>query len=947
MLVDRAFELRILDDVLGTAATGYGTSVVVSGPIGSGRSQLLDTLAERESADEFRVLRAVGTPMEEDHAFGVVRQLFDVVLDEASPATLDGWWEGIRADVEPLFADGAAMLETPSLPTDRLAAVLQGLTTMTCRMGADRPTLLLVDDLHWADEVSLAWLNYLAKRMSGTRVAIVAAVQEGSAAAERQPVGEFVSSADHTLQPGALSAAGVGALVTRWFGEAGDDSFVLACHEVTGGNPLFVTAVLAELAALGHRPTAEHAAAARRSRPVALRERLPRYLACLGSAQLRLVRAAALLHDTADAELTRSVAGLDAQVCDESARGLRRIGLLTYDPSYRFPHPSVQEAIAESMTAAEEEELRVRAARLLHVDSQQVELAAEQLTAVAAPQGRWAVGVLRQAARTALAAGRPEAAAAYLRRALLDASADGGDRGALLASLGTAEREFDPPASVRHLIQAVPLLASPGEGAAVAARLSLMAIGHGLPHVRELIRLTAADLGPPDRLSGPQREVALSLEARCRYLDLPKPAVLEASAERPRALSPDLPLDTVAERELAAVLLYEAVLTGRTTAREAARLSERILEREPATPNHVHSTLPLVVFTLAAADAPDRAAPWLELAGGRGQGPTTPSAHPLVLVEEAWLLKASGKPALAQARAREAVEAGGICPEHCGPTALIAMGDLALETNDNGLAGHLRQGVPFPSRQLSVTTPVERFLSGVETAVGDDPRTGVQQIVSFGRLLERVGWHNPALVPWRSIAADLHWRLGEREQAQDLIEEAYESALAWGAPAALGRVLRIRGGLREGEEGVALLHESARVLEDSADRWELSKAHHALGKRLRALSHPMAEEHVRYARELADECGMSRPARRVRTGPEPQSPAPATGKGTGTAVLTATELRVARLAARGRTNQEIARDAGVTSRAVEKALTKVYRKLGIQGRAGLAEALGPLADGPG
>ncbi|GHE48284.1 AAA family ATPase [Streptomyces capitiformicae] len=945
MLEDRSFELRTLDDVLGAASTGSGTSAVVSGPIGIGRSELLDTLAEGESADVFRVLRAVGSPMEEDHAFGVVRQLFDLVLDEASPATLGRWWAGTRADVEPLFADGAALPDTSSLSADRWEAVLHGLATMTCRMGADRPTLLLVDDLHWADDASLAWLNYLAKRVSDTRVAIVATVQEGSIAAERQPVREFVGSADHSVRPGALSVAGVVALVDRWFGEPGDDAFVLACREVTGGNPLFVTEVLAELAALGHRPTAEQAPAARRSRPAALRERLPRYLACLGSAQLRLIRAAALLHETVDAGLARSVAGLEAPVCDESERGLRRLGLLTYDLPYRFTHPSVREAVAESMTAAEEDELRVRAARLLHADSQQVETAAEQLTLVAAPQGRWAVGVLRQAARTALAAGRPEAAAAYLRRALLDTPADGGERGALLACLGIAEREFDPSAAVRHLIQAVPLQSSPGERAAVAARLSPMVIGNSLPHVRERLRLTATDLGPPDRLPGPLREVALSLEARCLYLDLTERPLLEAGAERLRALGPDVPLDTVAERELAAVLLYAAVLTGRTTAREAARLSERILEREPATPDHVHSALPLVVFTLAAADAPDLVAPWLERAGGSGRGPAGPSAHPLGLVEEAWLLRASGKPAPALARALEAVEAGGVGLEHCGPTALIAMGDLALETDDAGLAARLRQCLSLPGRQLSVTTPVERFLSGVEAAVGGDLGDGVQQIVSFGRLLERLGWNNPALIPWRAVAAELHWRSGEQEQALPLIEEVYGSALAWGAPATLGRVLRIRGEVQGGEEGVALLHESARMLEDSADRWELSKAHHLLGRQLQALSDPKAEEHLRYARELADECGMGRPARRVRTpaGPEPRTLVPATG----TAVLTATELRVARLAARGRTNQEIARDAGVTSRAVEKALTKVYRKLGIQGRAGLTEALRPPADVPG
>ncbi|MFJ5105230.1 AAA family ATPase [Streptomyces sp. NPDC088554] len=943
MLVDRAFELRILDGVLHAADAGSGTSAVISGPIGIGRSVLLDTLAERSSPTAFRVLRAAGSPMEEDHAFGVVRQLFDLAVDEAAPATLDAWWAGVRADTEPLFAEGSPLLDTVRLPSHRLRAVLHGLTTMTDRMSVDRPTLLVVDDLHWADEASLTWLNYLAKRVSGTRVAIVATVQDGSAAAERQPVREFGSGADCVVQPGALSVAGVRALVAERFGEPGADAFVLTCREATGGNPLFVTAVLAELAERGHRPTAEQTPAVARSRPAALRERLPRYLACLGPEQLQLARAAALLHDTADSELTRSVAGLDARVCGEAERVLRRLGLLTYNASYRFVHPAVRESVAESMTAAEEEELRIRAARLLHTESRQVERAAEQLTAVASPQGPWAVGVLRQAARTALSTGRPETAAVYLRRALLDASADGEDRGILLADLGTAEREFDPSASVRHLTQAVPLLASPGERAAVAARLSPMAISSGLPQLSELIRRTAADLGPTDGLPKPQREVGLRLEARCRYLELSEPAGLAANAERLQALGPGLSLDTAAEREVAAVLLYAAVVTGRTTAREATRLSKRILEREPATPDHVYSALPFVVFTLVAADAPDRVTPWLELAGAQRRGAAAPSPHPLLLVEEAWVLKASGKPTQAQARAREAIEAGGINQGRCGPTAVLVMAGLAMETNDCKLAGHLRQNFTPGSGSPLSSTPIERFLSGAEAAAKEDLRTAVQQIVSCGRLLERSGWRNSALMPWRCIAAELYWRLGEWDQAHHLIEEAYAPAVAWGAPAALGRVLRLRGTLRGGEEGLALLQESVQVLESSADRWELSKSHYALGRQLRSFPDSTAEEHVRYAHRLADQCGIRLPSERAGTGLGPRVP----GRVAATAVLTATELRVARLAAQGRTNQEIAQDAGVTSRAVEKTLTKVYRKLSIQGRAGLIETLHPLAGGLG
>jgi DNA-binding CsgD family transcriptional regulator len=56
-------------------------------------------------------------------------------------------------------------------------------------------------------------------------------------------------------------------------------------------------------------------------------------------------------------------------------------------------------------------------------------------------------------------------------------------------------------------------------------------------------------------------------------------------------------------------------------------------------------------------------------------------------------------------------------------------------------------------------------------------------------------------------------------------------------------------------------------------------------------------------------------------------------------VLSETERRVATLAADGLSNQEIAQRAFVSVKTVEASLTRVYRKLGVRSRAGLARAL--------
>ena len=147
----------------------------------------------------------------------------------------------------------------------------------------------------------------------------------------------------------------------------------------------------------------------------------------------------------------------------------------------------------------------------------------------------------------------------------------------------------------------------------------------------------------------------------------------------------------------------------------------------------------------------------------------------------------------------------------------------------------------------------------------------------------------------------------------------------------------MRGTLR-GDPGD--LAEAVRVLDGSAARLDLAKALLARGAALRRDRRPSdAREPLRRALELAAACDAPGLAEQVRTelyaaGARPRSDAVA-----GVAALTASERRVADLAAGGSTNRDIAQALFVTPKTVEVHLSNAYRKLGIRSRRDLAAAL--------
>ncbi len=718
--------------------------------------------------------------------------------------------------------------------------------------------------------------------------------------------------------------------------------------------PSVLRAVLDEVVAAGGGPVAACGAAVRAAWPAVLRERFVRCLRAQDDAARRYLGALAVLGPGTDPAIVARLADLDPHGLRAVQGQLTDQGLLTDDHT-GFTHPLVRDVAADP---AERERLHLRAARLLHETGHHARQVAAHLLAVAAPLDGWAVEVLRAAAHQTATAHRPDAAddhdtdpvaVRYLRRALLDSDVRGHERGALLVELAAAERFTEPGTAVRHVSQALPLLASPQDRAVALTLIDPSTVREVPARVREAVR--AADAGT-DPVADDERAVAVRIRARARRLAEQHPEGLARSCALLREVvaAPDGYLSTAAGRELVGVLLHAAALTGAVPAADVAHLGERLLRITPAREVRPPHGIPpgdgprgLLVLALVAADRPRPLEDWLV------PDPASPAAA--TADELALVLLARGRPAEAAALPGGVLRERGVPTSAAFHTALIA---AAIEAGAPALGPEPAGRPPGGGLVAHATHQLVRAAGALRA---DRQDLALECLLDCGRHLEHLGWSNPALFPWRSWAARLLRRRGATAAALEWADEDLALARAWGAPAALGRALRVRGALVGGAAGGTQLTEAVEVLGDSADTAALGRAEIALGRHLAGTGAPEGEELLRRGLRRVEEAGVGDPyggapapvpavepgAGAAGTGDDGEAPAgPLVVEG-----LTEAERQVVDRVVAGATNKMIAEELGVSRRAVEKRLTSAYRKLGVSGRSALPGAGRAQAPMPG
>src|SRR5687768_14859388 len=157
-LLERERELQALGAAVTEVGAGAGRLLVIEGPSGIGKTELLRTLRERARDAGMVVLWARGGEFEQDFPFGVVRQLLEPVLSRAEPGERDALLAGAAGLAASVLEPGEPAHGPPM--RDPSFQALHGLHWMVANLAAERGSVaLLVDDVQWADTASVRFLS--------------------------------------------------------------------------------------------------------------------------------------------------------------------------------------------------------------------------------------------------------------------------------------------------------------------------------------------------------------------------------------------------------------------------------------------------------------------------------------------------------------------------------------------------------------------------------------------------------------------------------------------------------------------------------------------------------------------------------------------------------------------------------------------------------------------
>ncbi|MFI8853022.1 ATP-binding protein [Streptomyces sp. NPDC053499] len=484
-------------------AASTGGLLAFTGAAGLGKTALLRETAAHVTARGGTVLYACGGEQEQEVGFHVVRRLLAPLrpaLDERELRAELGSWYDLAAPAAGLPAPGSTVVPHPRgvrLALDRLFGHLAV---------RHAPLAVLVDDAHWADPASLAWLTGFAPRAPGLRLLCALGYDPQELRPEAAP---FRAAADGAPEPPygltELSTDAVARLARDTTAEAADTAFAEECRKLTGGNPRAVTELLLQARDAGLEPRHHSVPRLAGLAPPAPGAELPHRLQNLGPDCVRLCWAVAVLGADATLPFAARVAGLRGETARGAVARLRAARVLEVPDGadgepLSFAHPSVAAEVYRAVPASIRTALHGQTAAALAADPGSPYGSSVRHLLEVHPDGDLdLVEQLRRAAHEYTVAGAPEAAYRCLGRALREPPASR-DRPTVLYELAAAAFRSGAPAAAVHPLRAA--LEEPACG----AELRLAAV-----------RLLARALSR----AGRGREALGALEAQARRASAP------------------------------------------------------------------------------------------------------------------------------------------------------------------------------------------------------------------------------------------------------------------------------------------------------------------------------------------------------------------------------------------------------------------------------------------
>ena len=356
--IGRSRELAELEAALADASAGRPSLAFIAGESGVGKTRLLKELERGALAAEARVVSGDCVSLGEDELpyapiVAALRSLTrdgDPVLDELGPTT--------RAGLASLLPELAPATALPVMDRDAPAQsrVFEALLTLLDQLARDEPVLLAIEDLHWADASTRAFLSFLARSLRAERVMVVATYRPDELH-RRHPLRPLLAELERgprarRIELAPLTRTELAEQLEDILGAAPDDARVERMYARSEGNPLFTEELLA--AGLDGRGEL----------PPTLRDALMvRIEALPQDAQelLRVLSAGRSLDHTLLAEASGLEAGALREALREAAAG--HVIEVDEEGNYAFRHALLREVVHDDLLPGEHAELHLALAR--------------------------------------------------------------------------------------------------------------------------------------------------------------------------------------------------------------------------------------------------------------------------------------------------------------------------------------------------------------------------------------------------------------------------------------------------------------------------------------------------------------------------------------------------------------------------------------------------------
>jgi DNA-binding CsgD family transcriptional regulator len=359
--VGRAEELARLDGALADATSGTARALLVGGEAGVGKTRLLDEFATRAQTAGALVLTGSCVHVGEGALpYAPISQALRQLVRELHPATLEHVIGPGRAELARLVPDlgpaDATALATGELARARLFERLLGVIE---RLAAERPLVLAVEDLHWADRSTLDLLAFLVANLAAPAIVLVATYRSDELH-RHHPLRPVLAELDRhptveRLELGRLDREELKGVLTGILGTPPSAQLLTGVLDRSDGNPFFAEELLAAGPGGG-----------RRALPTTLHDLLAARIDALSGPAQQVVQVAAVAGRRVGHGLLAAAGTLKAVALLEAVREAVEHHLLVADAdgdAYAFRHALLQEVVQGDLLPGERSQLHAALAR--------------------------------------------------------------------------------------------------------------------------------------------------------------------------------------------------------------------------------------------------------------------------------------------------------------------------------------------------------------------------------------------------------------------------------------------------------------------------------------------------------------------------------------------------------------------------------------------------------